>query len=110
MLDKITKRTVDKTKPGPKRVYVWDTDLEGFGLVVYPNGKKAFVVRYRTRSGQRRRKTVGRYGALDVKKARNLLELALTFARSGNYDKGERYVRKARNVAETLLSLPFNRS
>jgi len=47
---------------------------------------------------------------LDVKKARNLLELALTFARSGNYDKGERYVRKARNVAETLLSLPFNRS
>ena len=42
---------------------------------------------------------------LDVRKARNLLELAVNFTRSGNYDKGERYVRKARNVAETLLSL-----
>jgi hypothetical protein len=42
---------------------------------------------------------------LDVRKARNLLELAVGFTRSGNYDKGERYVRKAKNVAETLLTL-----
>lgn len=42
---------------------------------------------------------------LDVRKARNLLELAVNFTRSGNYDKGERYVRKAKNVAETLLAL-----
>lgn len=42
---------------------------------------------------------------LDVRKARNLLELAVNFTRSGNYDKGERYVRKAKNVAETLLSI-----
>jgi RNA polymerase subunit RPABC4/transcription elongation factor Spt4 len=41
----------------------------------------------------------------DVRKARNLLELAVNFTRSGNYDKGERYVRKAKNVAETLLSM-----
>jgi hypothetical protein len=42
---------------------------------------------------------------LDARKARNLLELALDFTRNGNYDKGERYVRKAKNVAETLLTL-----
>jgi predicted amidophosphoribosyltransferase len=41
---------------------------------------------------------------LDVTKGRNLLDLADSFARSRNYDKGERYVRKARNVAETVLS------
>ena len=40
----------------------------------------------------------------DVTKARNLLDLAASFARSRNYDKGERYARKARNVAETVLS------
>ena len=40
---------------------------------------------------------------LDVRKAKNLLELAENFTRSGNYDKGERYIRKAKNVAETLL-------
>ena len=42
---------------------------------------------------------------LDIHKARNLLELAVSFTRSGNYDKGERYVRKAKNVTETLLQL-----
>jgi hypothetical protein len=42
---------------------------------------------------------------LDVRKARNLLELAVSFTRSGNYEKGERYVRKAKNVAETLLTI-----
>jgi hypothetical protein len=41
---------------------------------------------------------------LDVAKARNLLDLAASFVRSRNYDKGERYARKARNVAETVLS------
>jgi len=40
----------------------------------------------------------------DVTKGRNLLELAVSFTRSRNYDKGDRYVRKARNVAETMLS------
>ena len=44
---------------------------------------------------------------LDVRKAQNLLELAVNFTRNGNYDKGERYVRKAKNVAETLLA-PFD--
>lgn len=42
---------------------------------------------------------------LDVTKGRNLLDLAVSFTRSRNYEKGERYVKKARNVAETMLSL-----
>lgn len=41
----------------------------------------------------------------DVTKGRNLLELAVSFTRSRNHDKGDRYVRKARNVAETMLSI-----
>ncbi|MGQ9582839.1 MAG: double zinc ribbon domain-containing protein [Thermoplasmatota archaeon] len=39
---------------------------------------------------------------VDARKGRNLLELAISFTRNRNYDKGERYVRKARHVAETL--------
>lgn len=42
---------------------------------------------------------------LDVTKGRNLLDLAVSFTRSRNYEKGERYVKKARNVAETMLSV-----
>jgi integrase len=84
MLAKITKRKVDSTKPKPKRVYVWDTDTEGFGLVVYPNGKKAFVVRYRLRSGgHRRRKSLGLYGSVTVKDARDLAADALDKVRHG---------------------------
>ncbi len=39
---------------------------------------------------------------VDARKGRNLLELAESFTRNKNYDKGERYVKKARHVAETL--------
>jgi len=55
---------------------------------------------------ERTKKMLGdaRSRGLDVTKAQNLQDLAGSFARSRNYDKGERYARKARNVAETVLS------
>ncbi|MEM2869460.1 MAG: zinc ribbon domain-containing protein [Thermoplasmata archaeon] len=40
---------------------------------------------------------------IDARKGWNLLDLARAFTRNGNYEKGERYVRKARYVAETML-------
>jgi len=48
-----------------------------------------------------RLKQVERDG-VDVKKARNMLELAVSFAKSGNHDKAEKYVSKARGIADAL--------
>ena len=78
----LTKREVDKHKPGSKRLYVWDNDPKGFGLLVYPNGQKVFVLRYRGPLG-RRRWTVGTYGVLTVDDARDLAVGALAKLREG---------------------------
>ncbi len=73
MRKKLTKRTVDAERPGAKRKYLWDSKLRGFGLVIYPNGRRMFVLRYHGPFG-RRRVNVGPYPGLTVKKARERAE------------------------------------
>ncbi len=44
-MPKLTKNLVESVKPNPKRdVFVWDTQLPGFGLRVYPSGRRKYVV------------------------------------------------------------------
>ncbi len=72
MLKKLTKRVVDKKRPEPTRRYIWDAgkgSVQGFGLVVYPDGRKMFVLRYRGPLG-RRRINVSPYPGLPVAEAR----------------------------------------
>jgi integrase len=68
MQAKITKRVVDAAAAeGGRDLWVWDTELRGFGLRVRPNGHKAYVVEYRPgaggRSVQKRRFTIGAHGS-----------------------------------------------
>lgn len=62
---KLTKRTVDATHPATKDVFVWDTDLSGFGLKVTPTGAKTFIYQYRLggRGAKTQRWTIGKFGA-----------------------------------------------
>lgn len=73
MIARITKRLVDSipTPTGGSRVKVYDDALSGFGLTVYPTGKRTFFVEYGPR-GDQRRMTIGAYGALTVEAARKL--------------------------------------
>jgi integrase len=48
----------------------YDSEVPGFGLRVTPNGSKAFVLNYRTRSGHERRYTIGQFPGLSVAAAR----------------------------------------
>ena len=73
---KLTKRVVDAaTYQGScndgawTRYVLWDDDLHGFGLRVYPSGRKVFVLSYRAK-GQKRLATIGPYGVLTVDEAR----------------------------------------
>jgi integrase len=65
MRGKITKRRVDAILPGPTDVFLWDTDLKGFGLKVSRAGSKIYVVQYRLggREARTQRYTIGRHGS-----------------------------------------------
>ena len=71
---KLTKRRADAAKypygaDSNNRFVLWDDELPGYGLRVYPSGRKAFVFSYRA-AGRKRLKTIGRYGPLTVQQAR----------------------------------------
>src|SRR5262245_27744782 len=74
MAAKLTKTVVDRLTyqgGGNERHVVWDERLPGFGVRVYPSGKKAFVLFYRA-NGRQRVLTLGAYGPLTLDQARDL--------------------------------------
>jgi hypothetical protein len=44
---RISKRIVYQIKPTVREFVVWDSDLNGFGVRVRPNGAKSYIVSYR---------------------------------------------------------------
>jgi integrase len=68
---KLAPKVIEHLKaPGPKRLEVWDTALQGFGVRVSPTGRKVwFVV---TRVGDRQKRvTIGTYPAISLAEARD---------------------------------------
>ena len=99
MRKKLTKRVVDKERPEARRKYVWDTELRGFGLVIYPNGRRMFVLRYDGPFG-RRRVNVSPYPGITVKDARELAEDLRADATKGKDPLGAKQARRAMPTAE----------
>lgn len=44
---KLTKRQIEALQPDTKDYFVWDAELSGFGIRVFPTGRKQFVMQYR---------------------------------------------------------------
>ena len=60
---KISKAVVDRANPVPgSEIFIWDSQLVGFGLRVKPSGTKSFLIQYRNAAGRSRRLTLGKYG------------------------------------------------
>ena len=71
MRDRITKRVVEGVQPGLRDVFLWDSDIPGFGCKVTPKGKRIYVLQY-SRNGKDHRVTIGRHGVqLTAEMARN---------------------------------------
>lgn len=70
-MPKITKRLVEAIKPNKHDVFVWDTEVRGFGVRVKPSGVRSYLVQYRNRHGRSRRLTIGQHGRLTADKARS---------------------------------------
>ena len=100
---RLTKTVVDRLEPREKEYFAWCGKLAGFGVRVWPNGKKVFIVQYRTggRGTPTRRKSLGTYGVVTVDQARKAAEDYLASAHLGNDLVGaERKARSEMTVAQ----------
>jgi integrase len=101
---KITKRLVDDTGPGERDLFVWDSQIAGFGLKVTPAGAKSYVFQYRTAEGRSRRATIGRHSeTLTADLARARAKAMRRMVEDGKDPLGERQAaRGALTVADVL--------
>ncbi len=65
----LSRRTVDGLEVTGKEAVFWDRNLPGFGVRVYPSGRKVYVVQSRGPGGIRR-VSLGRHGDLAPERAR----------------------------------------
>lgn len=100
---KLTKRVIDHAKYDRAKGsahYLWDRDLAGFGVRVYPSGRKSFVVAYRAK-GRQRFHTLGRFGEMTVQQARGAAIEVLARVRRGEDPSGDRQAyRRGPTVAD----------
>lgn len=105
---RISKSTVDNLQcpAGKDRHFLWDEDLAGFGVGVFPTGKKVYVAQYR-KDGRSRRVTLGAHGRLTPTEARSQAKVILGAVETGKDPVAERRaareVRTFAKVAEDFL-------
>lgn len=99
-MPKITKRTVDTAEPRAADYFLWCDELPGFGLRVYPSGKKGYLVQYRS-AGRSRRANIGLHGRLTPDGARKeAMALLGEVARGGDPAEERATRRKTMTVQE----------
>ena len=80
---RISKRAVDALPLGERDTVFWDRDLPGFGVRVYPSGRRIYIVQCRGPSGIRR-VSLGEHGDLAPAQARKRARAAI-----GRIKRGE---------------------
>lgn len=101
-MSKITKRAIEALTPEPnKDVFVWDSEMRGFGVRVKPSGAKTFLIQYRNIEGRTRRLVLGQFGVLTPEIARGLARTKLAAVAEGADPSAERHaIRNGMTVAE----------
>lgn len=102
-MPKLTKRAIESFPSDGTRTgtLYWDTELRGFGVRVFPSGRKTFVVKFRTQSGRQRWLKIGAYGPLTAERARDLAKIELAKVVEGKDPATQRHeLRNAMSVAQ----------
>ncbi len=75
---KLTKRIVESAEPDTsKRIVLWDTEVTGFCVRIYPSGKKTYFLQYRNKDRATHKIKLGVHGAITTELAR---EKAIKFS------------------------------
>jgi integrase len=69
-MSRLSKKVVDACTPQEREYFVWDEDMPGFGLRVFPSGVKSYLIQYR-HLGRTRRYAIGPHGKITPDKARD---------------------------------------
>jgi integrase len=93
-MPKLTKRVVDAATPREAKYFVWCSELPGFGVRVFPSGKRIYYADYRTKAGTRRRMSLGTHGKLTTEEARKLAIVTLGDVIRGEDPAEERATRR----------------
>jgi integrase len=104
---KLTKSTIDALPTPNSDVVYWDAALPGFGIKVTPQGRKVFIVLYRTGgAGSRLRKyTIGPFGRVTLHQARIAAQKVFAAKLEGRDPASEKREAKRRVAADRVEDL-----
>ena len=85
----LTKRLVDAAKPKETDYFLWCSSTPGFGIRIYPSGKRVFVCQVRVGRATRRIK-IGIFGAYTVEQARQRAQEIIRAASEGRDPQREK--------------------
>ncbi|PIB25878.1 integrase [Amylibacter kogurei] len=100
-MSKLTKRLVDSLVAEPKERIYWDDELGGFGIRIYPTGRKVYIAQYRA-NGRTRRKNIGQHGVMTAEEARKEAKFIHADVARGADPSADR---KARLRSPTVMEL-----
>ncbi|MBB3913869.1 tyrosine-type recombinase/integrase [Rhizobium fabae] len=103
---KLTKRLIDSLVKRDADYFEWDDELPGFGVRVWPSGKKTYVAQYRA-GKQTRRFKVGTHGALTVEEARKQAKAVLGDVARGEDPQLDRATRRKSLTVKDLCEIYF---
>lgn len=99
---KLTERGVEGLAAGDADRIVWDSELRGFGVRVFPSGTRKFIVQYRNRGGQQRRMVLGSFPIQSTDKARKLARKTLVEVLDGGDPAA---AKQAHRIAVTVADM-----
>lgn len=94
-MPKLTKSAIDGAEARASAYFIWCSELPGFGVRIFPTGKKTFYADYYNVDGQRKRMSIGAYGKLTLDEGRRLARITLGSVLAGEDPALERKTRRS---------------
>jgi len=100
---KLTKRLVESITPDQtKRKYVWDTEIIGFGLRIYPTGRKSYFVQFRNQYRKNCKIKIGVHGNITTERARDVAVQLMLKVNAGEDPTHENKAKRLKPAIEEL--------
>ncbi|GAB5387833.1 MAG: site-specific integrase [Alphaproteobacteria bacterium] len=93
-MPKLTKRLADNAETRDSDYVLFDDSLPGFGLRVYPSGRKSWIIQYRADRRRWRRMVLGQHGVVTADAARKRAVQMLAEVAQGADPAGEQQAQR----------------